>query len=101
MFDLKKKAHIGIIVLRFDTTERFWSDMYNSVNKRAADRLVRDYDVEIFADGEWHTEISEKDNYLRCRRYETDVFAEKVRINVRSVWGGGSARIYEIQIISS
>lgn len=97
--ELEEEETIGSVLLRFDVTERYWRDMYLNKGEKAARRCVADYRVEMIQVGEWKTVISEKDNYLRVRKYVLDqpVKTKTIRLTVDRIWGEGQpARVYEI-----
>jgi hypothetical protein len=86
-------------MLRFDVTERLWSNMYLMKDEKAAKRLVKDYRLEFFANGKWETLAEERDNYLRFRQHKTNVCTDKIRLVVLAVRGGcQAARVYEIRV---
>ena len=59
---------------------------------------VKDYAVEVFADGEWRTVADVEGNFQRKRTHGfAAVTAEKIRVTVKATWGDKSARIQEIR----
>jgi hypothetical protein len=59
---------------------------------------VKDYEVEVFANGEWKKVASVESNFMRKRIHSFETLkAEKIRVNVLSTWGDKSARIIEIR----
>ena len=59
---------------------------------------VKDYTVEVFANGDWQKIADIKDNFMRKRIHNFSVLmVEKIRVNVLSTWGDKSARIMEIR----
>jgi len=59
---------------------------------------VKDYFVEVFADGKWIKVADVTDNFMRKRIHNFDtVAAEKVRVTVTATNGDPSARITEVR----
>lgn len=59
---------------------------------------VKDYEIEVFANGEWQKVASVEGNFMRKRIHNFETLkAEKIRVNVLSTWGDKSARIMEIR----
>ena len=59
---------------------------------------VKDYEVEVFSNGEWKQVANIEGNFMRKRIHSFDTLkAEKIRVNVLSTWGDKSARIMEIR----
>ena len=59
---------------------------------------VKDYEVEVFAEGEWKRVAEVKDNFMRKQTHEfASLLAEKIRVSVLATWGAPSARVLEIR----
>ena len=59
---------------------------------------VKDYLVEVFANGGWTTVAEVTGNFMRKCNHRFDAMnAEKIRITVNSTWGDPSARITEVR----
>ena len=58
---------------------------------------VKEYTVELLANGEWVRVADVTDNFMRRRVHTFDtITAESIRINVLKTWGDPSARITEV-----
>ena len=59
---------------------------------------VKDYFVEVFANGSWQKVAEVTGNFMRKRIHNfATITAEKLRVTVLSTWGDKSARIMEIR----
>ena len=59
---------------------------------------VKDYTVEVFADGAWKSVAEVEGNFMRKRTHTFEkVTAEKIRLTVKATWGDKSARVQEIR----
>lgn len=95
--DLKAPAEIDSVSVVFDT------DMTNpgtcwGIKIPNVPLCVKDYDIEVFANGAW-TKIAEVEgNFMRKRTHDFEtVSVERIRVTVRATWGDRSARIMEIR----
>ena len=61
--------------------------------------LVKDYDVEVLADGTWTKVASENGNFLRHRVHAFPPRAiTALRLVCRATWGDPSARVFEVRV---
>jgi hypothetical protein len=61
--------------------------------------LVKDYDVEVLADGTWTKVASESGNFLRHRVHAFPPRAiTALRLVCRATWGDPSARVFEVRV---
>jgi len=95
--DFAAPAEINSVSLVFDT------DLTNpgtcwGIKFPGVPQCVKDYTVEVFADGKWVQVADVKDNFNRKNilTFEKCV-AEKVRVNVTATHGDKSARITEVR----
>ena len=94
---LRQSTAIRSVSIVFDT------DLANplvswSGKKPTPARCVKDYTLEIFADGKWVTVAAVTDNFMRKRTHCFDALtAEKIRVTATETWGDPSARIMEIR----
>jgi len=59
---------------------------------------VKNYTVEVYADGVWHTAADVAGNFMRKRTHCFDALtAQKIRVTVKATWGDRSARVQEIR----
>jgi len=59
---------------------------------------VKDYKVEVYADGKWVTVADVADNFMRKKNHSFErLTAEKIRVTAFSTWGSKSARITEVR----
>ena len=87
---------INCVYLAFDTN----LDMNNatSYDKRPF-QCVSDYEICVFDGKEWHTVVSEQDNFQRRRiHYFSEISAYKVRVRVLKTHGDLAARIFEMRV---
>jgi len=95
--DLQTPTVIRSVSVVFDT------DLSNPIvswssKKPNPARCIKDYTVEVFADGKWTTVAAVTDNFMRKRTHSfAPVKAEKIRVTVERTWGDPSARIMEIR----
>ena len=95
--ELAKPTAINWISLVFDT------DMTNPSTCRDykfpyVPTCVKDYFVEVFADGKWIKVAEVEDNFMRkCNHRFDTVTAEKIRVTVTKVADNPSARIIEVR----
>ena len=97
LLELKAPTEINSVSLVFDT------DLTNpgtawTVKIPYVPVCVKDYEVEIYANGEWKKVVEEKGNFMRKRTHAFETATvEKIRVNVLATWGNPSARIMEVR----
>ena len=95
--DLKSPTRINTVSVVFDT------DLTNpgtcwGIKIPGVPRCVKDYEVEIYADGAWRRVAEVQENFMRKRIHSfEELTAEKIRVNVLATWGDPSARIMEVR----
>ena len=93
----KKRERINSVGVVFDT------DMTNpgtcwGIKIPHVPLCVKDYRVEVFADGAWNTVAEVRENFMRKRIHGFEAqTVEKIRVTVLDTWGDRSARIMEIR----
>ncbi len=95
--DLAQESEISSVHLTFDT------DMVNPPMVHTAPRvpkeLVRDYSIEIEANGAWKTVATATENIMRKRVHHFDaVKATRVRVNITATADGNTARLFEVRV---
>ena len=97
MLTFDKATAINSISAVFDTDLANPIVSWSGKNPTPA-RLVKDYTVEVFCNGEWRTVAEVQNNIMRKRihTFPTTV-AEKIRITVGETWGDPCARIMEVR----
>lgn len=97
--EFEKPAEINSVSIVFDTDMTNPGTCWHPASKAEGVPLcVKDYEVEVYADGAWRRVAEEEGNFMRKRThgFET-VRAEKIRVTVKATWGDRSARIQEIR----
>ena len=95
--DLKAPTEINSVSVVFDT------DLTNpgtcwGIKIPNVPLCVKDYEVEVYADGAWKRIASVEGNFMRKRIHTFETLtAERIRVNVLATWGSPSARILEIR----
>ena len=60
---------------------------------------MKDYELQVFTDGNWKTIEKVQGNYHRRRTHRFDrVSTDKLRLNVLATNGAPTARVYEIRV---
>ena len=95
--EFKQPTPIDRVSLVFDTDMSnpgtCWTERYPEVPT-----CVKDYVVEVFADGQWTGVAAVRGNFMRKRNHSfPTITAEKLRITVTATCGDPSARITEIR----
>jgi hypothetical protein len=63
-----------------------------------SETCVKDYELSVFADGEWKTVVRERDNFQRHRVHQFKVQkAAKLRLTVSAAHGAPAAEVFEIR----
>ncbi len=98
--DFKEATDINSVSVVFDTDitnpGTCWHD--GSKSENGWPTCVKDYEVEMFSDGEWKQVAKIDGNFMRKRIHNFETLkAEKILVNVLSTWGDKSARIMEIR----
>jgi hypothetical protein len=93
---LAKPMPVSMVQCVFDT------DLSETLAKQRGscpNGCIRNYRIEVNADGEWQTVVSEKMNFQRFRRHVfTPVVTDRIRLTAETVQGGGPACVHEIRI---
>ena len=94
---IAKPTDINWISLVFDTDMTNPSTS-NDLKSPYVPTCVKDYFVEVFADGKWVKVAEVEDNFMRkCNHSFDTLTAEKIRVTVTKVADDPSARIIEVR----
>jgi len=81
--------------LEADTRDNPWHS-----GKRVSAMLARDYDLSVWAGGEWREVAAVTDNFHRRRVHDVQqLTTDKLRLRVHATHGEGlGARVYEVRV---
>lgn len=103
---LEKAAQIGEIRLVFDSdlSQQITISINDWVKQNEAatmpETLVKNYDIELYNDGECVKKIEKTDNILRHNviLLENRIKCDTIKVNIKSTYGAKCARMFEARI---